>query len=127
LGLRNFVQLRTKIDKGGRVFREFRLGTKGKKSDGLSKFWASYLREFDLWAVGRSTHVFRHTLIGNLRANGVAEEDVASIVGHSRSSVTAGYGGAYPLSRKAVAIAKVDYGFDVVEALGGAFDPKRHA
>lgn len=126
LGLKQFVEHRAEISATDRVLREFRLGTKGKKSDGLSKFWAGYLRKFSLWKEGRSTHVWRHTLIANLRGNGVAEEDIASLVGHSRGTVTAAYGGAYPLHRKLHTVEKLDFGFDVVGALGGEFNVKVH-
>ncbi len=122
LGLREFVDRRARISRGGRVFREFRTGTKGRKSDGLTKFWASYLRKFGLWKPGRSTHVFRHTVVAFLRSNEVSEEDIAAFVGHAKQTVTAGYGGAYPLTRKRKTLDRLEFGFDVVGALGGAYD-----
>lgn len=127
LGLAQFVASRAKANPKERVFREFRLGTRGRLSDGMTKFWSNYLRKFGLWKEGRSTHVWRHTVIAHLRANGVAEEDIAALVGHSRGTQTAGYGGAYPLHRKRKTIEKLDYGFDVTSALGGPYDPKVHA
>lgn len=127
LGLRQFVEGRAKRYPKERLFREFRLGTKGRKSEGCTRFWGDLLKKEGLWKEGRSTHVWRHTFVATLRANDVAEEDVAAIVGHSRGSVTAGYGGAYPLPRKLKTLERLDFGFDVVAALGGPYDAKRHA
>lgn len=126
LGLWEFVAARRKKYPDGRVFREFRLGTKGRLADGMTRFWTDYLKEFGLWKPGRATHVWRHTLIACLRANDVAEEDIAAFVGHTGRTVTAGYGGAYPLGRKAKTVDRLDYGFDVVEVLGGPYDPEAH-
>lgn len=126
LGLREFVGQRREIGPGTRVFREFRPGTKGRTSDGLTKFWAAYLRRFGLWKEGRSTHVFRHTVVACLRSNDVAMEDIAAFFGHSGRTVTASYGGAYPLSRKQRTAERLIYGFDVLSALGGAYDKKQH-
>jgi integrase len=122
-----FVLHREQVNSRQRVFREFRTGAQDRKSDGLTKFWARYLRKFHLWEEGRSTHVWRHTVVAQLRANGVPEEDIAAFVGHSRGTVTAGYGGDYPLARKMGTVLKLDYGFDVVAALGGKFLPNPHA
>jgi integrase len=127
LGLKQFVDRRERISRGGRVFREFRTGTKGRTSDGLTKFWASYLRKFGLWKPGRSTHVFRHTVVACLRGNDASEEDIAALVGHTRGSVTAQYGGAYPLSRKLRTVNRLNYGFDLVAAVGGAYSINSHA
>lgn len=126
LGLRQFVQARAKLRPGERVFREFRLGTRGRVSDGMSKFWSRYLKAFGLWKPGRATHVWRHTVIALLRAHDVAVEDIAAIVGHSGGTVTSRYGGEYPLTRRAKTIQRLDFGFDVLSALGGPFDPKKH-
>lgn len=126
LGLAEFVQARAAITRRGRVFKEFRLGTKGRTSDGLTKFWSSYLRKFDLWKEGRSTHVWRHTVVACLRDNGVAEEDIAAFVGHATGTMTSRYGGAYPLSRKMRTATHLDYGFDVVAAAGGPFAKSKH-
>lgn len=126
LGLAEFVRRRAEVSSKARVFREFRTGTQGRKSDGMTKFWARYLRKFKLWKAGRATHVWRHTVVACLRANEVPEEDIAAFVGHSRGTVTAGYGGDYPLARKLRTVHKLDYGFDVVAELGGAFQPDRH-
>jgi integrase len=126
LGLAEFVRDRAKISPTARVFREFRPGTQGRKSDGMTKFWSAYLRKFGLWKEGRATHVWRHTVIACLRANNVPAEDIAAFVGHSQGTVTEGYGGSYPLSRKAKTAEKLEYGFDVVEALGGPFRKQDH-
>lgn len=126
LGLAQFVAARAKGSTKLRIFREFRLGADGRASDGMTKFWAAYLRKFDLWKPGRSTHVWRHTVVGCLRANEVSEEDIAAFVGHSRGTATEAYGGSYPLSRKLKTADQLDYGFDVVSALGGPYDSKLH-
>lgn len=134
LGLKEFVTDRQKRWPGRRVFVEFRLG-KNRKSEGATRFWGDYLQKFGFWKEGRSTHVWRHTFVKCLRCNGVAVEDIASIVGHTgldgiegaAFGQTKGYGGAYPLERKHTAILKLEYGFDVVQALGGPYDPQCHA
>lgn len=126
LGLDRFVAARAKSHPKDRVFNEFRLGTRGRKSDGMTKFWNKYLKDNGLWKEGRATHVFRHTLAACLKANDIAEEDIGAVLGHSRQTVTAGYGGQLPLTRKRKAILSLEYGFDVVAALGGPYDPKRH-
>jgi integrase len=126
LGLRQFVEWREKKYPHDRVFWEFRLGSSGKYTDGITRFWKDYLVKFNLWKAGRATHVFRHTLVASLRRQDVAGEDIGAFVGHVGRSVTEGYGGAYPLERKARTAALLNYGFDVVTALGGPFDAKRH-
>jgi integrase len=126
LGLREFVSERARRDSSARVFRDFRLGARGKVSDGMSKFWSRYLRAFGLWKEGRSTHVWRHTVVAVLRARGAAEEDIAAVIGHSGGTVTSRYGGGYPLSRKLQTLRLLDYGFDVVESLGGPYDTACH-
>ncbi|MEQ1494892.1 MAG: tyrosine-type recombinase/integrase, partial [Novosphingobium sp.] len=126
LGLAEFVAQRAKVDRKRRVLHEFNLGSRGRTSDGMTKFWGAYLRAHDLWKPGRSTHVWRHTLIANLRANGVPIEDIAAFVGHKQQSVTASYGGDYPLERKLKTALAIDYGFDVISAAGGDYDVKRH-
>jgi integrase len=126
LGLREFVEDRQTISGHGRIFRVFRLGTQGRVSDGLTKFWGNYLRKFGLWKPGRSTHVWRHTLVACLRQNDVSTEDIGAFVGHTQGTITASYGGAYPLSRKSKTAARLDYGFDIVDALGGPYVAKTH-
>ncbi|MBB6229532.1 integrase [Polymorphobacter multimanifer] len=124
LGLREFVNARAKA-KTARVFVEFRLG-EGRSSDGMTKFWTPYLRAFGLWKEGRATHVWRHTVAANLRSHGVADEDIGALFGHSPQTVTGGYGGAHPLSRKLKTVKQLDYGFDVVAALGGPYQKALH-
>lgn len=123
LGLEQFVQNRSKLD---RLFIEFRLGSRGRKSDGATKFWTRYLQKFDLWKPGRATHVWRHTLVACLRLYGATDEDIAAFVGHSGTSVTASYGGPQPLARKAMMLSKLNYGFDMLDALGGAYVKAKH-
>ena len=92
----------------------------------MTSFWGNYLRKFDLWAEGRATHAFRHTFADRLRAKGATDEDIGAILGHRGRSITAGYGGVQPIARKAITLAKLDFGFDVVAALGGPYDHRRH-
>lgn len=125
LGLREFVEAAAKRY-SGRVFREFRLGSGDRTSDGMTKFWGPYLKRFGLWKAGRSTHVFRHTVAHWLRANGVHDEDIGAILGHAGAGITAGYGGAQTLARKAETLTKLSFGFDVLTELGGGYDRKRH-
>lgn len=127
LGLREYVERRAKRFPKDRVFSYFRTGTQGRKSDGMSKFWLAYLKLFGLWKPGRATHVMRHTIIARLRALEIAEEDISAFVGHSGKTMTSRYGGAYPLARKAGTAAKLNYGFDLVAAVGGPYDSTQHA
>lgn len=96
LGLREFVERRSKAYPKQRIFREFRLGINGRTSDGMTKFWGAYLRKYDLWKPGRATHVARHTFADRLRAAGVSDADIGALLGHATSSQTAAYG-TYPL------------------------------
>lgn len=126
LGLREFVTVRAKRHPKERLFHEFRLGTQGKLSDGMSKFWSNYLKKFGLWKPGRSTHVWRHTLIAGLRQNGVMDQDIAALVGHAPGTMTGQYGGDQPLARKLQTLKQLDYGFNIAALLGGAWDKSKH-
>jgi integrase len=123
LGLEQFVRNRAKLD---RLFIEFRFGSAGRKSDGATKFWLRYLKKFGLWKPGRSTHVWRHTVAAFLRSNGVSDEDIGAFIGHSGKTVTSGYGGPQPLARKALTLSKLNYGFDILDVLGGTFVKTKH-
>ncbi len=126
LGLREYVERQAKRFPKVPVFSYFRTGTQGRKSDGMSKFWTAYLTKFGLWKPGRATHVMRHTIIARLRALEVAEEDISAFVGHSGKTMTSRYGGAYPLARKAKTAGMLNYGFDLVEAVGGPYSDAIH-
>lgn len=126
LGLREIVERRAKLKPHERVFREFRLGADGRNSDGMTKFWGSYLKRIGLWKPGRSTHVFRHSFAACLRANEVGEDEIGALLGHAPQSVTGGYGGAFPLPRKRKALQSLDYSFDVTNALGGDYVETLH-
>ncbi len=65
-------------------------------------------------------------MIARLRDAGVAQEDIASIVGHEQGTMTSTYGAGYSLARKARTMQKLDYGFDVVAALGGQYKRMLH-
>lgn len=128
LGLRQFVEGRTKRAPKDRVFAEFPLGTGGKKSNGLSKFWRDYIIHFGLHKPGRATHVWRHTVIYHLRKRGVTYEDVGYLVGHKVQSETSNYGPGELLERvRTHSLERLDYGFDVVSMVGGPYNPKFHA
>jgi len=126
LGLQQFVERRAKAYPSRQVFWDFRPGADGRKSDGLTKFWGAYLRKHDLWKHGRATHVGRHTLAAFLRQALVSDDDIGAIIGHAARTMTSTYGGAYPLNRKAASLAKLDFGFDTVAVLGGAFHAQQH-
>ncbi|MEQ1515986.1 MAG: tyrosine-type recombinase/integrase, partial [Usitatibacteraceae bacterium] len=126
LGLAEFVAQRAKADRKRRVFHEFNLGSRGRTSDGMTKFWGRYLRAHGLWKPGRATHMWRHTLIANLRENDVSIEDIATYVGHVQQSVTATYGGDYTLKRKLKTALAINYGLDLIAELGGPYNPKKH-
>jgi integrase len=127
LGLRQFVERRARTGTKERVFEKLRLGTGGKISEGMGRFWGDYLRKFGLHKPGRATHVMRHTIIEALRRADVTDEDIAAVVGHSRRTQTSRYGNKdFPLDRKLRIVGQLDFGFDVLGALGGPFDPKLH-
>lgn len=126
LGLRQFVERRRKVQPKARVFDKFRLGTGGKLSEGMARYWGDFLRQYELHKDGRATHVMRHTVIARLRALETAEEDISAFVGHAHGSITSKYGGAYPLERKLKVAEKLDYGFDLLKALGGPYQEKLH-
>ncbi|WP_367279845.1 DUF6538 domain-containing protein [Blastomonas sp.] len=126
LGLQEFVTLRGSRYPKDRLFREFRLGTRGKISDGMTKFWSHYTKKFDLWLPGRSTHVWRHTVVACLRTNGATNEDIGALVGHAPDTMTGQYGGDQPLTRKLKTLEKLDYGFDLLHLLGGPWNKKVH-
>jgi integrase len=125
LGIRQFVEARAKRHGGKRLLFDIGLGGH-RMSTGMTKFWSRYLHAFDLFRPRRATHVHRHTITALLRAAGVSNEDSGAVLGHSNKSVTAGYGGDQGLERKLATLQKLDHGFDVVQALGGPYDPKKH-
>lgn len=127
LGLRQFVEQRAKMYPKDRVFREFRLGTDDRISDGLSKFWGKTLRLWGLHGPGRATHVMRHTFVAALRETGASEDEIGAFVGHAPRTITGTYGGAFPLNRKLDAALRLDFGFDVLKALGGPYRDSQHA
>ena len=127
LGLREFVKRQSALFPKERIFRVFPLGTGGKKSAGMSKFWIRYFQEFGLHKPGRGTHIWRHTVIYRLRAVGVAEEDIRYLVGHASGSQTSAYGSGPVLERvQENCLKRLDYGFNVVETLGGPYNAKQH-
>ena len=126
LGLREFVTARAKSRPGKRIIHEFRLGTQGRTSAGATRFFTDYFKKFDLHSHGRATHVWRHTVTDCLRENAVPDEDIGAFLGHSSGSQTSKYGSAQSLKRKRETILKLEYGFDVVAALGGPYDLSRH-
>lgn len=127
LGLRDFVEARHKRWKAGRIFPDISFGTKDRRSDGMSKFWGRLLKASGLHKPGRSIHVTRHTATAAMRAAAVPEDVIGAVLGHAPAKITGHYGGQYPAHRLAAAVNAIDYGFDVLAALGGPFDPKRHA
>ena len=126
LGLREFVTTRAKSRPGKRIIHEFRLGTQGRTSAGATRFFTDYFKKFGLHSQGRATHVWRHTVTDCLRENAVPDEDIGAFLGHSSGSQTSKYGSAQSLKRKRETILRLDYGFDVITALGGPYDPPRH-
>ena len=118
LGLRQFVAMRSRAVGTKRVFAKVALGTKGKVSSGLSHFFSRYWRSTGLWSTGRSTHVFRHTIVEAMRREGAPEDVMTAICGHISRSQTSRYGkSTRPLSELAEAIEKVNYGMDVASLI----------
>jgi integrase len=111
LGLRQFVERRGQTQRKARVFEQFRVGTRGKVSEGMTRYWGDYVRVFGLHKRGRGTHVWRHTVIARLRALGILEEDIAAFVGHGHGTITSRYGGSYPIERKKLVAEKLVYDF----------------
>ena len=126
LGLREFVTARAKRRPGQRILHEFRLGTQGRTSAGATRFFTDYFKKSGLHSQGRATHVWRHTVTDCLRENAVPDEDIGAFLGHSSGSQTSKYGSAQSLKRKRETILKLDYGFDVVAALGGPYSATEH-
>ncbi len=126
LGLREFVETGQKRYPKDRVFRAFRLGSGDRLADGMTRFWSDYLTKHGLKKPGRATHVFRHTVTDWLRKAGAINEDSAAILGHAVGTITAGYGGGQTLERKLKTLDKLDYGFDLLQVLGGPYDASVH-
>lgn len=126
LGLEEFVKSRSKIGQGKRIFYEFRLGSGGRKSEGMTRFWGDYLKAYNIWKPGRATHVARHTVASFLRASGVSDEEIGAVFGHAGRTVTSSYGEGMPLSRKAMIVDRLDYGLDFASLLGGPYDAHIH-
>jgi len=125
LGLRPFVEGRAK--KKPKVRLMFEIGLGGTRmSSGMTKFWKPYLERFGLYSWHRATHVFRHTVASRLRSAGVMNEDIGAVLGHSWTNQTSQYGGVQDLQRKLNTLEKLNFGFDLLEALGGQFDPAKH-
>lgn len=130
LGLREFVDRIATRQRNGRVFEVYRLGN-GRASAGITRFWGDYFVKFGLKKEGRATHVWRHTVIARLKGSQAPLEDIAAVVGHGKDlppiyRQTMAYGGDLPLRRTYKTILELDYGFDLVEALGGPYSPERH-
>ena len=130
LGLREFVEARSKRMPHKRLFDEISLGA-NRMSAGMSKFWQPYLEAFGLFKPGRATHVFRHTVANRLRDHAFSHnEEIGEVLGHKitdpKTKTTSEYGRSQGLKRKLNTLSKLDFGFDVLEALGGKYDPKRH-
>lgn len=127
LGLRQFVQGRKAKRPHQRLLHEFPTGSRGKKSDGLSKFWRRYITAFGLHKEGRALHVWRHTVTLHLRQQGVSDEEIGYLLGHKVQSETAKYGPGDLIERiRDRSLARLDYGFDLVALVGGPYDPKIH-
>jgi integrase len=117
LGIRDFVAVRAKGTGSPSVFPDLKFGAGDRRSDGLTKFWGRLLRKFDLHKPGRATHVFRHTVASAMRHAGVTNEIIGWVLGHASPLEADGYGKTSPVAVMAGAIAKIDYGIDVVSLL----------
>jgi integrase len=127
LGLREFVESRRRLRKTGRVFFDVRTGTRDRKSDGLTKGWKRVLEVAGVHKPGRSFHVLRHTFTAAARSAGAREDVIAAVLGHTPQSMTGRYGGGqFPLRERADAVNRADFGLDIVVALGGPYDARRH-
>ena len=115
LGLADYVKRRSTGIGGKRLLPDFPLGeASGKVSSGMSHFFTRYWPAMGLWKPGRSTHVFRHTVVNNLRAQGVPDDVISAIVGHAGKTQTARYGkNTRPLTELADALRRIDYGVNI--------------
>ena len=127
LGLREFVGRRQRLRKSGRLLFDIRTGVGDRRSDGLTKGWKRVLEVAGVHAPGRSFHVFRHTFTAAVRAAGAREDIIGALLGHKPRTITGHYGGGkFPMSEMDQAVAAIDYSFDVVDAVGGKYDPQIH-
>lgn len=123
LGLGEFVEARRK--KKRRLLYEIRIAEK-KRGDGMSKLWLRHFQKFGLHSEGRGSHVFRHTQASHLRAAGSTEDEISLVQGRVIASISSKYGVTPQLERKLEIIERLPYLHDLVEKLGGPYDPKKH-
>jgi integrase len=110
-GLLDYVAAR-RCAGGGQLFPDMKRGSLGTLSDIFSKWFTRHRRSLGITDPRKVFHSFRHTFKEGCRAAGMAEEVHDALTGHANGSVGRGYGGV-PLSTKAEAIQKIDYGISL--------------
>ena len=97
-----------------RVFHDVPLGSGDALSSGMTHFFSRYWKKVGVYKKGRATHVFRHTVVANLRSRSIPNDVIRDIVGHAPQTETERYGSSVrPLSERAAAIERIDYREDI--------------
>lgn len=97
IGFLRFVERqrsRAASDGDDRLFPELVANKRGQIGWTPSRFWRTYLTRIGVknGSDGYGAHSFRHGLADQLRLAGFLDSEVAIVLGHSQSSVTANYG-----------------------------------
>ncbi|MBD8549021.1 tyrosine-type recombinase/integrase [Sphingomonas sp. CFBP 8760] len=95
-GFKQFYDNRQSLDgNDGMLFDGLVLNRRGHIGASPSRFWRNYLSKIGLknGGDGKGSHSFRHTLADELRAAGYLDDQFGPLIlGHNKTSVTAGYG-----------------------------------
>lgn len=89
----------------GRLFPDLTIGTYGKSSGALSKWWSARVKLKGI-SISQPTHAFRHTFKTDMRALGVSDSISDAITGHAAKSEGGRYG-TVPLVTKKEAMNKL--------------------
>lgn len=101
-----------------RVFHDVPLGSGDSLSSGMTHFFSRYWKQTGVYKKRRATHVFRHTVVANLRSRSIPNDVIRDIVGHAAQTETERYGSSVrPLSERLAAIEQIDYGEDIPDLI----------
>jgi integrase len=95
----------------GRLFPDLPIGTYGKASRALSKWWSALVKSKGI-SISQPTHAFRHTFKTDMRTLGISDSVSDAITGHAAKSEGGRYG-TVPLTTKKEAMDKLSH-LDVV-------------
>ncbi len=90
------------------VLKSFK-GFEGQNSDTIGNWLNKHIKRVLKDCTGKVTHSFRHTVATRLSEAGVEESDISTLLGHSRTNVTARYTHGVNMARLKNAIDKVRY------------------